>query len=69
MVTHHVWVDTKTHLHTMINTQTRSDETSGESSPGDVTEYVNLLGPSRQESLQKSPYTVQMKKVFFRAYQ
>lgn len=49
----------------MINTQTRSDETSGESSPGDVTEYVNLLGPSRQESLQKSPYTVQMKKFSF----
>lgn len=59
-VTHHVWVDTKTHLHTMINTQTRSDETSGESSPGDGTEHVNLLGPSQQDTLQKTPYTVKI---------
>lgn len=45
----------------MINTQTRSDETGGESSPGDVTEYVNLWGPTQQDTLQKSLDTVKIK--------
>lgn len=61
-VTHHVWVDTKTHLHTLINTQTHSDDTSGESSPGGVTEYVNLSGPTQQDTSQKNPHTAHINK-------
>lgn len=35
---------------------------TGGESPGDVTEYVNLWGPTQQDTSQKSPYNVYINK-------